>query len=265
MRPLLAAALVLALVRPAGADPDTEAAKQRFLQGTRAYDLGRYDEAVREYEAAYKLKDDPALLYNIGQAYRLAGKPADAARSYKSFLRRMPTAKNRVAVEQLAEQQQKLADEQAAREAADQQRRDEERRAQEAREQQLRDEQRARLAEQAQPQRTAGDPRRARSMKIAGLTLIGVGGAGLILGATFVGLAAKANGEINPAGGTFSARAEDARNRDQVLGAVLLAIGGVAAASGIPLYVLGRRAATRYVIAPLLGPNGAGAWAQGEW
>jgi hypothetical protein len=102
-------------------------------------------------------------------------------------------------------------------------------------------------------------------LRIAGLALIGVGGAGLILGATFVGLAAKANGEINPSGGTFNPSAEDARNRDQVVGAVGFAVGGVAAATGIALYVIGRREGTRYAIAPQLGHGMVGARAQVEW
>jgi hypothetical protein len=171
-----------------------------------------------------------------------------------------------VTIAQLAEQQQKLADEEAAREAANKQRREEEQRAAQAREQQLREEQLRQqiAANSATPQSSPMDPRRARAMRVAGLALIGVGGAGLILGATFVGLAAKANGEINPIGGTFSARAEDARNRDQALGAAFFAIGGVAAVAGIPLYIIGRRGAAKYAIAPQLGPT-VGALARVEW
>ena len=43
-----------------GADRDS--ARDHYVKGTRAYELGLYDEAIAEYMAAYKLKDDPALL-----------------------------------------------------------------------------------------------------------------------------------------------------------------------------------------------------------
>ena len=33
----------------------------------------RYEDAIREFEEAYRLSNRPALLYNIAQAYRLAG------------------------------------------------------------------------------------------------------------------------------------------------------------------------------------------------
>jgi tetratricopeptide repeat protein len=55
-----------------------------------AYDLGNYDEAASRYEAAYRLVQDPALLYNIGQAYRLAGRTEKALAAYKGFLRTAP-------------------------------------------------------------------------------------------------------------------------------------------------------------------------------
>jgi tetratricopeptide (TPR) repeat protein len=83
----------------AAAAGDTESARAHFNRGTKLYDLGRYLEAAKEYEATYELKDDPALLFNIGQAYRLGGNLPDAIRAYKSFLRRVPDSAQRPQVE----------------------------------------------------------------------------------------------------------------------------------------------------------------------
>src|SRR3954469_19888538 len=64
-----------------------------------AYNLGNYDEAAARYEAAYRLVQDPALLFNIGQAFRLAGRTDKALAAYKGFLRTAPAGDpNRPAV-----------------------------------------------------------------------------------------------------------------------------------------------------------------------
>jgi tetratricopeptide (TPR) repeat protein len=84
---------------PLRADERTEA-REHYRRGTAAFNLGHYEDAIREYEAAYQLREDPALLYNIAQAYRLAGDETHALRTYKSFLHQLPKAENREEVEQ---------------------------------------------------------------------------------------------------------------------------------------------------------------------
>ena len=102
----LVATVVLALCAlaaiPARAETDAEKkqqAKAHYELATRFYDVGKYGEAINEYEAAYLLTGDPALLYNIGQAYRLWDRPDDAIRVYKNYLRQRPDAVNRADVE----------------------------------------------------------------------------------------------------------------------------------------------------------------------
>jgi tetratricopeptide (TPR) repeat protein len=92
---------VLASAVPARADrvDDVAAARDHFAKGKRLYDVGRFAEAASEYEAAYQAKDDPALLFNLGQAYRLAGQPGKALLAYKAYLRNVPDAENRADVE----------------------------------------------------------------------------------------------------------------------------------------------------------------------
>lgn len=75
-------------------DPALEAARGHFRRGCELYDLARYGEAIREFEFAYRIKDDPVLLYNIAQAHRLSGDSKSALRMYKTYLRRAPRASN---------------------------------------------------------------------------------------------------------------------------------------------------------------------------
>lgn len=69
----LATALLLVVAPLRLCADETVTAREHYRRGTNAFNLGHYLEAVKEYEAAYQLKEDPALLFNIAQAYRLAG------------------------------------------------------------------------------------------------------------------------------------------------------------------------------------------------
>lgn len=95
--PLLCLSLVM-LPRAVRGD-DAANARSKYEEGTTLYDLGRYAEAAHAYEEAFRLKNDAALLFNIGQAYRLGNDYASALRAYRSFLRRVPDARNRPDVE----------------------------------------------------------------------------------------------------------------------------------------------------------------------
>ena len=114
MRWCIALSTVLVMVLAGGralAD-DGKLARQHFEDGSRLYDLGKFRDAAREYEEAYKSKPDPALLFNIGQAYRAAGDSEAALTAYKSYLRKVPDAPNRHEVETHIEKLQRLVDEQ---------------------------------------------------------------------------------------------------------------------------------------------------------
>jgi tetratricopeptide (TPR) repeat protein len=101
---LAIAALALCVLAPAVARAQSDAekkqkAKEHYAIGTRFFDVGKYGEAVKEYEEAYLLTGDAKLLYNIGQAYRLWDRPEEAVRVYKNYLRQRPEAENRADVE----------------------------------------------------------------------------------------------------------------------------------------------------------------------
>src|SRR5688572_11376368 len=89
LRSLLPAAfalIALLAAKPAFAD-DVEEAKTRYKKGLAAFALGRYPEAAVEYEAAFALRPDPALLYNAAQAHRLGGNKQRAYFLYQNYLK----------------------------------------------------------------------------------------------------------------------------------------------------------------------------------
>src|SRR5262245_38094220 len=61
-------------------------ARAHFERGNAHYAVGEFAEAAEEYQAAYKLKQDPALLYNAAQAYRLAGNRDKAIILYTNYI-----------------------------------------------------------------------------------------------------------------------------------------------------------------------------------
>lgn len=107
------ALLSLLIAAPALAD-DVQTAREHYHRATTLFDLRRYDEAVREYERAFEAKDDPALLFNIGQAYRLGGRYEEAIGAFRSYLRRQPQAKNRLEVLARIREMQELVEKQKA-------------------------------------------------------------------------------------------------------------------------------------------------------
>jgi tetratricopeptide (TPR) repeat protein len=82
----LVAATGVVLGGRAHASPQEEA-KVYLDKATAAYALNRYAVAAENFEKAFELKPDPALLYNAAQAYRLAGNKERALALYESYLR----------------------------------------------------------------------------------------------------------------------------------------------------------------------------------
>jgi tetratricopeptide (TPR) repeat protein len=114
---LVVVALALALGR-AHADPspaDMAAARTHVDTADREYKLGRFEQALAEYTAAYQLYPAPALLFNIGQCHRYLHNYERALFFYRGFLRDAPAnAPNRSTVEDLLAQTQADLDAQRA-------------------------------------------------------------------------------------------------------------------------------------------------------
>jgi len=92
---------------------------EHYERATRAYDVQKYQEAVAEYQKAYEIGGDPAMLYNVAQAYRLGDQLTEALHTYRRYLQRSPTARNREDVERkIADLEQTIEARRKATEAA---------------------------------------------------------------------------------------------------------------------------------------------------
>jgi tetratricopeptide (TPR) repeat protein len=89
---LFALVVLLAAGAPARAD-DAGDAKVHYQKATAHYAVGEYADAANEYEAAFKLKQDPALLYNAAQSHRLAGDNQKALLLYRNLVKLYPATK----------------------------------------------------------------------------------------------------------------------------------------------------------------------------
>ncbi|MER2564269.1 MAG: tetratricopeptide repeat protein [Myxococcaceae bacterium] len=84
--------LLLLAVLPCAtwAQPVEAQAKRIALEGKKAFDTGDYATAISRYEAAYKLKASPNLLFNLGQCHRKTGRLDEALSYFRRFLETNP-------------------------------------------------------------------------------------------------------------------------------------------------------------------------------
>ncbi len=97
----LAPALLLLVSLAAGPNHAPSAEEQRlFAAGLAAFDAGDARAAERAWKDGYAVARDPAFLVRIGEAQEKAGAPAEAAESYRRYLREAPDASDRADIEQ---------------------------------------------------------------------------------------------------------------------------------------------------------------------
>ena len=75
-----------ALAQPAAVSPNTERARQAFLEGQTAYEAGDYEEAIRLWEQAYEIDPRPALHYNLAQAHGRLGHTVEEVEALERFV-----------------------------------------------------------------------------------------------------------------------------------------------------------------------------------
>jgi tetratricopeptide (TPR) repeat protein len=259
---LIAAVVLSFSFLPNAVAEDVAAAKMHYERGTTLFDLQRYLEAAKEYEAAFEAKNDPALLFNIAQAYRFGGDYAKAIAAYRSFLRRVPEAENRADIERRIAELQKLADEQKRNQSTPPT---------------------GTLKPGENPPATPPPPtpettttsnapalspppavveKPSKTKLIAGIVVGAVGIAAIAAGAAFEGLAASTNNSLShPAmGTTFDPQKEQTLKSDEAAGAVLLAVGGAALVTGTVIAILGvRERRTHVAVIPAVSPTTVGA------
>jgi hypothetical protein len=91
--------LVLGATRSEAQAPPAEPSKapsavELFETGKRHFDIAEYRAAITAWKQAYVLSDRPLLLFNLAQAYRLAGDCAQANRLYLNYQRVEPKPAN---------------------------------------------------------------------------------------------------------------------------------------------------------------------------
>jgi tetratricopeptide (TPR) repeat protein len=101
--------IALSLAAPVHADDELAQARKHYQRGTAHYNLEEYAQSIQEFEEAYRIHPDPAILYNIAQAYRLMKNPERALHFYRAYLRELSRAPNRAEVEQHIAEMERLA------------------------------------------------------------------------------------------------------------------------------------------------------------
>src|SRR6476659_900004 len=85
-------------------DTAQRAAKRHYDRGEKLFALGKFDEALDEYQKAFDAKPLPGFLFNIGQCYRNLGDYDQAIFSFKKYLKLDPNAPNKEKVDKLIEE-----------------------------------------------------------------------------------------------------------------------------------------------------------------
>ncbi|HEX8953349.1 MAG TPA: tetratricopeptide repeat protein, partial [Polyangia bacterium] len=114
------AVLVCAAAAHAQPADDVARARTHFEAGRALYQLGNYNEALREFAAGYQLAPRPQFLLNLGQCYRKLDDLANARAMYQRYLHDAPASDpERPQAQQIrAEIDRQIADRQAAAAAA---------------------------------------------------------------------------------------------------------------------------------------------------
>ena len=102
--------VVIALLLAAAPADNSAQAREHFKAAQLHYSLGEFEEAVKDFREAYRLRQEPAILFNIAQGYRQLGKYSDAYFYYRQYLSQKADAPNRPEVESLVEQMRRRMD-----------------------------------------------------------------------------------------------------------------------------------------------------------
>ena len=104
VRLAMAALLLLGGGAARAADPGPGDAKARYLSGQSHYNLNEFAEALQDFKEAYRLRPDPAFLFNIAQCERQLGNLEEAIKFYRSYLRNKPETDNKREIEKKIEE-----------------------------------------------------------------------------------------------------------------------------------------------------------------
>jgi tetratricopeptide (TPR) repeat protein len=91
---VIALVAIAALCATAAAEPGKGArarAAARFKQGQEFFKAKDYEHAIAEYEAAYQLSSEPAMIFNIALCHDRAGRVEQALAAFQHYLELVPS------------------------------------------------------------------------------------------------------------------------------------------------------------------------------
>jgi tetratricopeptide (TPR) repeat protein len=213
--------------------------------GQRHYELAEYAAAIADFKEAFRITDQPELLFNIAQAYRLSGDCRQAVTFYKTFLRRVPDASNAEKVKGRIAEMETCAAKQPETPAQPE----------------------TPTVAPTSPETTTSTSTRRRTWKTwAGIGALGAGALGAGAGAYLLARGSSKTDELRDLCATSCAGEEargieaagNAANRNATIGFIA---GGVLVAGGVALILIDRRSGE----GPMVTPTKGGATASWTW
>lgn len=216
-------------------DDHPSEARALFLAGRVAFDEGRFEAAIRHFQASYELSERPALLYNIAQCYDRLRRDPQAIEAFERYLQAAPDAENRPTVEaRLRALREAVAQSERASAASE-------------------------AAPRDQPRDAAVTEDAARSSRfpLAPTLVLGAGALVTVSGAVLMWLGKRGGSEVEAAetGASYPALKDDLdrASRQWMVGQVLLGVGAVGLSVGGGWLLLSRRHPTAAVEIAWLG------------
>jgi tetratricopeptide (TPR) repeat protein len=220
---------LLWLAQPAQAEVSSATAKQLYDEGLTNYNLGHYERALSSFEQGYRVKHDPAFLFNIGQCQRQLHRYNDAELSYRAYLRESPdlTPEVREQVQKLINEMKKAVEDERSRMPPPG----------------MQPPAPAVTLPVASPSRDesiryadAG-----RSLRIAGIVVADTGVALVALGVVFAVLSKQAGDDAyRPATKIYDPTADDRQKNYRAADIASFVVGGAAVVTGAALWLVGR-------------------------
>jgi tetratricopeptide (TPR) repeat protein len=229
--------------------PQISQSEQHLENGRSYFAKGDFAKAAAEYEAAYALTSEPAILFKLGQSRKGAGEYAKAIEAFNAYLQALPESRNRAEVESAIAECQLLLPEPVVTPAT-------------------------KPASQPTslplPLPPPPPPERpGRGLRWTGVVVVGLGAILVGTGAAFGVQAKNATADINAAsdrGDAWTSALQarfDEGERAETLSIVGLAAGGAFVVGGVVLYVLGAHATPGVHAA--VAPTDGGAQAVVSW
>src|SRR4029077_13182600 len=101
---LVASLLSVPAVAAGGGGDDEKEARRLFQRAELNFNIGKFAEALTDYQSAYEAKPLPGFLFNIAQCYRNMGDLEKARFFFRRYLALDPRAPNKRRVEELIDE-----------------------------------------------------------------------------------------------------------------------------------------------------------------